>query len=662
MKKIIPLSLLALSFATVSVNAYSQENNEEEPLTIYITSQRTAEPVEEKVAAVSVITQDDILRSGAGTVAEVLRGKAGIAIDDLFGDGSESTIDIRGFGGTAGSNILVLVDGRRLNNPDTDSPNLNSIPVKNVERIEIIKGSAGSLYGDQAVGGVVNIITRPVEDFSADITTFAGSYNRRGFSANLNEVDDENYIRLFFESIKSDNYRDNSESDTQHFFSRIGNRTDERELFFEFQLDDDERELPGALLANEAEDDPQQSFVAFENDFSDTKERLLRLGLEQELSPEWTFLSEYSIRDQDTDFILNFRSCINFSCNTTPDEEERTVVSFTPRVLGNLTLGQQRVQVTAGLDIESTDYEFNTEFIDRSNDQTVESIYFHSVFPIGSSWTITTGARHSEIENDLFDDTTFPNGGDLDDNATVYSLGVAKDFVNTKIFARYDENFRFAKVDELARSSTSADLENQLGVSKEVGVDFQIQSANIELLAYQLELENEIAFDPTANGVFGPFGANINYESTRRRGISLDYQQKVSAFLNFTFNLSRIDAEFTTDGEFGSNIVAGNSISGVPELLAHLTLDYQVFDGLNVLYEINHVGEQFLSGDNDNSDDKQASYTVSNIASHYETGNWSFNVRLNNVLDKRYGEFQNSNGAVFPSPERNFEASASYNF
>lgn len=631
--------------------------------TIIITSSRGAEPVEEKVAAVTVIDQEDILRSGASNVTEVLRGQAGIAITDLYGDGSQSTVDMRGFGARADSNTLILVDGRRLNNPDLSSPNLNSISLKNIERIEIIEGSAGTLYGDQAVGGVVNIITRPVEHFSAEISSLLGSYNRRGISASINDRYEQSYVRAFIEILKSDNYRDNNKLDAEHLFSRLGHNFANTEVFFELQVDADKQQYPGALLADEAEENPRQSLEAFKNDFSDTNEQLYRLGVEQELGSQWKFLAEYSQRQQDTDFILNFRSCIDFSaCNTTADEEERTVKSFTPRISGSIPLGEENIHLTVGADLEDTEYEINTTFTDRSNDQKVNSYYLHAVIPLSQDWTLTTGGRYSKVKNKLFDNVTYATGDNINDKATVYNVGIAKQFSGVRVFARFDENFRFTKVDELANAVISVPLESQLGNSKELGVDFQLPSASLQLLAYELDLENEIAYDPTANGIFGPFGANINFESTRRRGVSVDYVQGLTDSLELRLNVSRIEAEFTSDGEFGSNIVKGNSISGVPELLGFLALDYQILDSWSVLLETNYVGEQYLSGDNANNLDKKDAYSVSNIATRYEISNWVFNARINNLFDKRYSEVENSNGAVNPSPERNILVSATYNF
>jgi len=130
-----------------------------EPLVIVVTPSGIEQPVTDANTTITVIDQKTIEESNAGSVAELLRGQAGVHVSDIFGDGSQATIDLRGFGPTAGSNTLVLIDGRKLNNSaDGASPDLSLIDIDDIAQIEILQGSSGVLYGNQAVGGVVNII------------------------------------------------------------------------------------------------------------------------------------------------------------------------------------------------------------------------------------------------------------------------------------------------------------------------------------------------------------------------------------------------------------------------------------------------------------------------------------------------------------------------
>ena len=129
--------------------------------------------------SISVVTAEDIALTGASSLTEVLRSQAGIQINDNIGNGSRASVTMRGFGSNNVNNILIVVDGRKLNNPTLEAPLLSSVALKDVERIEILQGSGGVLFGDQAVGGVINIITKRPGQQQFYINTGVGSDNLR---------------------------------------------------------------------------------------------------------------------------------------------------------------------------------------------------------------------------------------------------------------------------------------------------------------------------------------------------------------------------------------------------------------------------------------------------------------------------------------------------
>ena len=124
---------------------------------ITITSTRQEVRLDEQVADVSVIDRDEIERSGGRTLTEILATRAGIQFSSNGGQGATTSIFLRG---TESRHVLLLVDGVRFGSATSGNPSFNGIPVDQIERIEIVRGPMSSLYGSDAVGGVIQVFTR----------------------------------------------------------------------------------------------------------------------------------------------------------------------------------------------------------------------------------------------------------------------------------------------------------------------------------------------------------------------------------------------------------------------------------------------------------------------------------------------------------------------
>lgn len=132
--------------------------------------------------ASEVHTREDIQRSGAVTLLDYLSRYTSVTATPNFGNRFTPTLDMRGYGLSAGhQNVAVSVNGRRLNNIDMAPPLLGSIPLSDIERIEITKGSGSVLNGDGAMAGAIRIITRPRT--GAQLNFYAGSHGAFGLSA-----------------------------------------------------------------------------------------------------------------------------------------------------------------------------------------------------------------------------------------------------------------------------------------------------------------------------------------------------------------------------------------------------------------------------------------------------------------------------------------------
>ena len=128
------------------------------------TPARTSKSIADTAAAVYVVTQEDIRRSGAIDLVDVLRMVPGVEV--LYHNTGSTSLTIRGFNAMQADKLLVLLDGRTLHTPFSSQAAwmVQAYPLAEIERIEVVRGPGGTLWGANAINGVINIITMPVED------------------------------------------------------------------------------------------------------------------------------------------------------------------------------------------------------------------------------------------------------------------------------------------------------------------------------------------------------------------------------------------------------------------------------------------------------------------------------------------------------------------
>ena len=163
--------LLTLPLAQAAIAAETAD-------TVIVTATRTAQTVDDSLASVSVITREDIEASGAQDVIDLLRLQAGIDVARNGGPGTTTSVFLRG---TGNNQTLVLIDGMRAASATTGSFAWSKLDLADVERIEIVRGPNASLYGSDAIGGVIQIFTR--RNRAAHVRGEIGSYESKRFEA-----------------------------------------------------------------------------------------------------------------------------------------------------------------------------------------------------------------------------------------------------------------------------------------------------------------------------------------------------------------------------------------------------------------------------------------------------------------------------------------------
>lgn len=179
MKKTIIASLITLAFTSPTYAA--------EPVNlkdIVVTATRTPQPRESTISDVTVIDSEEIQRTGQSTLVEVLSRQAGIEMSSSGGAGTVSGIFIRG---TNASHVVVLIDGMRVDSATLGSTAFENLPIGQIDRIEILRGPASTLYGQDAIGGVIQIFTKKGNGApKLNASLGYGSYNTKRADAGVN--------------------------------------------------------------------------------------------------------------------------------------------------------------------------------------------------------------------------------------------------------------------------------------------------------------------------------------------------------------------------------------------------------------------------------------------------------------------------------------------
>ncbi|MBN1823142.1 MAG: TonB-dependent receptor [Endomicrobiales bacterium] len=211
--KIVALVVLVFGFGS----AYSQESQEN----VFLSLTRRAESLREMPTSVSVIGKEKLKRSKAKDLGEAVENELGVIRGKYGSLGASSTLMIRGAGA---EQVLVLVDGRRVNRISNGYAELSEIPLDAVEKIEIIRGPASAIYGTSAMGGVINVVTKGYDPssplFEAEVS--GGSFNGRSLRAGMNVERNGLYGVVSASKKLSDGWRENSSYESQDLFVRTG--------------------------------------------------------------------------------------------------------------------------------------------------------------------------------------------------------------------------------------------------------------------------------------------------------------------------------------------------------------------------------------------------------------------------------------------------------
>lgn len=587
----------------------------------------------------TIVTHQEMAAKGVTSLSQALQSLGGVQLQDMVGNGSQVGLGMRGFGTNASSNTLLLVNGIPLTNPDMMPPDLNAIPLDEIRYIEVFAGSESVLYGDQAVGGTINIVTREDEKNNANVSCSGGSYHQRSCYATLTNRFKQLRYAVNVLNLHTDNYRARNDYDQNLLSGWLKYFYQTGQLSFNYRIANERMLYPGALTAAQVAQNRRQA--ADDTDFFRNWNGFYQISSSQQLGPIWNLETDFVRREMHGDGVL-----------TSPFTQSRITHFIKPQLKG--TLGN--ATVISGVDFENDSYHLGTTFGVTNNVIQKYSIYGLVKYPMTSQLSLSLGARGAQQNNDLEPENDSVN------HAIATTLGAVYQFTpHIEIYLRRAESFRFPKVDELTFTpSNTNELKTQHGVSYETGIESHQHKLTSKLGVYQLNLVDEITFDPTQTPQ-APFGTNRNLDPTVRQGFSVSekYQLSDNASLGAQFN--HVNARFQS----GPN--SGNRIPLVAENIFHAGIDYAFNSFWNLYTEAVYTGSQYAANDDANVAGTSGGYTVYNFNLRYRYQHWTASCRVNNIFNKYYYFYTvfNTfmlNESFYPAPGRNFMLKVQYDF
>jgi iron complex outermembrane receptor protein len=637
---------------------------------LVITADRTPEDAAKVPAMVTVITAKDIAESGAASLPGVLETVAGVRFSGaMAGPGSEA-VSMRGFGENSYGRVLVLVDGNKVNDPDMKAPNWNAIALSGIERIEVLDGSASVQYGNSAVGGVINIITKKTGVRRTRFEAAGGSflYNRESIS-HFEPMPWGN-ISFSAEHTGTKGYRERQEAQITNVNGKgdIFIR-DNLSLSFNGFFSDLYFQLPGGLTKEEFEDDPRQALAygGVPNWNDENTERHFGGGAGIQWNPA---------ENIELNLPLSYRGkLIKADMASWDSYTDRTVHSFEARPQGSVQfdLFGMSLRLLGGVDLYHA--RLGSDIFSDKPRTAKDNSFEISQWTIGPYLTarfsplpilsVSAGARFdTALTTSKNDDHTAD--GDKTHNAFVYDAGIViTPLADLKVYAKFATLFRYPFVDELVAQPTSGswpspgsfnnNLEPEKGFNTEIGGAYRLGTMlDVYANLFFMRLEDEIAF---STGTY----PNENLDKTQRLGTNMGLSFKPIDFVSLDASYTFVNAIFIDGVNKGKHIplVPQHKLYG--SVMAHLPF------GLSFGPDFEFESERYSGGDNANTNETDKIGSIFLIGAKIrfvlDKDGRQFALQLTgrNLADLHY----TTNiywGAYYPSDGRSINVSVQYRF
>ena len=660
LKNKIFLILFVLLF--VSSFGFTEETTVEK--TYVVTANRTQTEEIKSNGNVTIITSAEIAKSGKTTLQEILQTATNVQISEGTNGSSSSIVKMRGSAGdNPFSQVVVLFNGRRLNNPDMTPQNLLSIPVSQIDRIEILDGGDSALYGSGAIGGVINIISKEnTEGLSASGNLSYGSYNSISAQGEIGYGTEKLGFNLNGNYNQTDGYRDYSKSknwnvDLNLFF--IPFDTLQIKPFANYSSG--EFELSGYLTEEEFFENPTQANAFSKSNKDKGNFTIINSGIN----------TDFKINDN-----INFELPLTYNyTNRNYDNYGYSTYKYNsfeikPKFTFETDIKDIKFKSLLGYDFYFVDY-FGLTFddINRTNEinnynikQNENSPFISLSLDFPFNLIFNTSARYTfapiKATKEIVDFYEEQNYKSFD-----YSFGFTYLInENFSFYAKYNTLFRLPFVDEKTAltfyygnhyADFYKDLMPENGYNAETGIKLNIKdnfSSHINF--FYMLMEDEIAYSSISF-------RNENMDNTKRIGGNLFIDYNPFDFMKLNFSLSYVNAYFAEGVNQNNKIPLNAGLKGYAQIEFKLPFD------TDISFDYSYTGNQYQGNDYSNSLKQIPAINLLGATIKYTPSKLdnclSVIARFNNILNVSYPEYVTYN-CYYPAKQFNFNLSVNYKY
>lgn len=660
------LFIALLSSSARSQDTNSGDNRVYELDTILVTAERTENPLSASTGAASMLTVADLQRYPISNISDALALIPGIVLFNRDGLGQDPIATVRGFyGGGEAEYLQVMVDGKPLNNIETGLVNWNSVPMSSIESIEVVRGGVSSLYGDAALGGIVNILTKNKMGNQTQFTSRIGTFNALSAQVRSGGKFKTYGYSLFASEERIDGFRDHADRRIENIGGTLSLLQKPRgSLSMSTAHNWVRSDAPGALSGPELDDSRTQSSPYYK--FDGTDERKHRASLDGDFklnngaNLSGSILGELRYADITRTLLLSpefadtknrelstsrLGSSVQLTMDTLPTPFNSKLIVGVDASLNFLTSEYYLFFLGGRSDYQRKSAAVRGELDDSGNGErrAVAAFLQYQLLPI-RALRIVLGGRFDALQ-DAYEPTT-GQGNRTTTTHTEFSpkAGMNYRYMNTSerggnLYANVSRAFKAPTLDQLFDqrsipvqfppfkiSLSNSDLKPQFGTNLEIGAYHRERilqntlTGEVSIAAYAMNLKNEFGFSLQEFRY-------VNIGESRHRGIEaglkLYVKSNANVFLNYTHQSATSQL-----GEY-----KGNQLEGVPR--------NSIIGGVSAVHSYGIGGSLIVKSVNgiyldDANTINLPGYATIDAKISYRYGRITAAVELMNLLDKSY--------------------------